>query len=147
MARSPVPAGRSSSAVDRSSGGQAPVPARSGTRLSNAGVAGLAVLAVVVGVAGAFTHRWASPLGLLLAVGGAAGVAVLTRACAGSRVGSAVVAVMWLAPVLALAHNIAGGDLVISGDEAGLVFLFGGVISHAVALGLGAEARKSGRFT
>ena len=110
--------------------------------LSALAVAGLAVVAVVVAVAGAFLHRWRNPLGIVLAVGGAAGVAIVARACARSRAGSAVVALAWLGPTLALAQSAPGEDLVITGGEAGLVFLFGGSVSHAVALGLGVSSDR-----
>ncbi|PSL01836.1 hypothetical protein CLV30_11275 [Haloactinopolyspora alba] len=112
---------------------------RTGARvLPIVGVFLLAVVAAVVAVAGAFVHMWASPAGLVLAVGGAAGVAVLARACARTRAGGGVVAVAWLAPTLVLAQHSPGDDLVITGEPVGLVFLFGGSVSHAVALGLGA---------
>lgn len=110
-------------------------------------VAGLAVAAVAVALAGAFVHRWASPAGLLLAVAGAAAVAVLARAWARSRVGMGVVALLWLVPVLVLAQSPIGGDRVVNGDTAGVLFLFGGAVSHALALGMGAEARAGRRVT
>lgn len=106
-------------------------------------IAGLAVVAVVVAVAGTFLHRWRSPLGLILAVGGAVAVAVIARACARTRAGSAVVALAWLAPTLALAQTAPGEDVVITGGEAGLVLLFGGSFGHAVALGLGVSSDRS----
>ncbi|TDE08722.1 DUF6113 family protein [Jiangella asiatica] len=114
---------------------------------SVAGLAGLAPVAVAVAVGGAFVHRWASPVGLLLAVGGAIGLAVLARACARSRLGLAVVALLWLAPVLVLSQTPPGEDRVITGDEAGLVFLFAGTTSLAIALGRGVEARSTRRVT
>ncbi|WP_157552807.1 DUF6113 family protein [Jiangella gansuensis] len=114
---------------------------------SLAGLVGLAPIAVVVAVSGAFVHRWASPVGLLLALGGVIGLAVLARVCARSRIGLGVVALLWLAPVLALAQGPAGEDRIVGGDEAGLVFLFGGTMSLAIALGRGVEARSTRRVT
>lgn len=97
--------------------------------------------AVLVAVAGTFVHRWASPLGIVLAVGGAAAVAALARACSRSRAGLSVVAALWLAAVLTLAFFRPGNDLVVAGDDVGLLFLFGGAACHAVVLGMGAETR------
>ncbi|TDD64326.1 hypothetical protein E1262_28665 [Jiangella aurantiaca] len=121
--------------------GPAPGPSRRGRVLSALAVAGLGAVAVVVAVAGAFVHRWQNPAGILLAVGGAVALGVLARACARSRVGLAVVALLWLVPVLWLGQEPPGDDRVILGDEAGLVFLFGGTTGLALVLGLGAERR------
>lgn len=109
---------------------------------SAAGVGGLALAAVAVAVCGAFVHRWAEPVGLLLAVGGATSLAVLARVCARSRLGSAVVAVAWLAPTIVLAQSAPGEDVVITGSTGGLVLLFGGSVSHAIALGMGADVGR-----
>ena len=70
-------------------------------------------------------------------------LAVIARACARTRAGSAVVALAWLAPTLALAQTAAGEDVVITAGEAGLVLLFGGSFGHAVALGLGVSSDRS----
>lgn len=111
--------------------------------LSALGVAGMGVVAFVAAVAGAFVHRWATPAGLLLAVGGAVGVGILARVCARSRVGLVVIAMLWLVPVIVLGQTPAGEDRVILGDEAGLVFLFGGTVGLAIVLGWGVEARST----
>lgn len=127
--------------------GPARGPSRRVRVVSALAVAGLGVVAVVVAVAGAFVHRWQNPAGILLAVGGAVALAVLVRACARSRAGIAVVALLWLAPVLWLAQEPPGQDRVIMGDEAGLVFLFGGTSAMAIALGLGVRARSTRPLT
>lgn len=127
--------------------GAAPGPSRRCRVMSALGVAGLGVVAVVVAVAGAFVHRWNNPAGIVLAVGGAVALGVLARACARSRVGLAVVALLWLLPVLWLGQEPRGDDRVILGDEAGLVFLFGGTTGLAVIVGRGAEARSARRVT
>jgi hypothetical protein len=98
---------------------------------------------VAVAVAGAFMHRWASPLGLTLSVGATVGVCVLARHAARSRVGIAVVALAWLAAVLLMAQPQAAGDVVIAGDAAGLVFLLGGASGVAVTLGMGAYGPRA----
>lgn len=103
---------------------------------------GLAVGALAVGVAGAFLHGWAKPLGMVLAVGAVVGLMVLCRRGLHSRVAIAVVALAWLAPVIALAQQRPEGDVVIPGDELGLIFLFGGVLCLGVTLGIGSSAGK-----
>ncbi len=110
-------------------------------------VAGLALVAAVVAVTGAFVHRWGSPLGLALALGAAAAVATLARTYARTRLGSGVVAGCWLVPVLLLAQSSPGDDVVIAGDTAGVVFLFGGSAVHAVALGMGARENSARTIT
>lgn len=127
--------------------GPVPGPTRRTLVLSALGVAGLGVVAVVVAVAGAFVHRWNNPAGIVLAVGAAVSLGVLARVCARSRAGLAVVALLWLAPVLWLSQTPPGDDRVILGDEAGLVFLFGGTTGLAVVLGRGVEARSARRVT
>lgn len=111
--------------------------------LSALAVAGLGLVTVVVAVSGAFLHRWANPLGLLLAIGGAVGVGILARVCARSRIGLVVIAMLWLVPVIVLAQTPAGQDRVIMGDEFGLAFLFGGTVGLAIVLGRGVEARST----
>ncbi|NED98073.1 hypothetical protein G1H11_22500 [Phytoactinopolyspora alkaliphila] len=103
----------------------------------------LAIAAVAVAVAGAFMHRWASPVGLILAVGAGTGVCVLARHAARSRVGIGVVAGAWLTAVLLLAQPRPAGDVVIAGDPAGLVFLLGGASAVAVTLGMGVRVPSS----
>lgn len=104
----------------------------------------VAVVAFVVGVAGAVMHRWASPVGLVLAVGAAVGSCVLARYAARSRFGIAGVGLMWLAPVLILAQERPSGDVVIASDAAGLILLFGGAAAVAVTLGMGAQRDREG---
>lgn len=110
--------------------------------LSGLTVALLSVVSFVVAVAGTFMHRWASPFGLLLAVGAAAGVCVLAGQAVRSRIGIGVVALAWLVPVLVMAQPRAEGDVVIAGDATGLLFLFGGVVSIGVTVGLGVARVK-----
>nr|WP_246400560.1 DUF6113 family protein [Jiangella mangrovi] len=114
--------------------------------MSALAVTGLGAVAVVVAVCGAFVHRWQNPVGLILAIGGAAGVAILARACARSRFGLAVIAMLWLVPVIVLSRP-RNSAVVIQGDEFGLVFLFGGTVCLAVILGMGVEARSTRRVT
>ncbi|MGH8829370.1 MAG: DUF6113 family protein [Jiangellaceae bacterium] len=107
-------------------------------------ITALSVLAVLVGMAGSFMHRWASGAGVVLALGAMVGLMALARRWAGSRAGMAVTAIMWLVPVVVLAQTRPEGDMVIAGDARGLVFLFGGVLCVGIGLGLGAESSESG---
>jgi hypothetical protein len=115
--------------------------------LSALAVTGLGAVSVVVAVCGSFVHRWASPLGMVLAIGGAVGVAILARACARSRLGLAVITLLWLAPVIVISESLAGTEGVIMNDEFGLIFLVGGTIGLAIVLGVGVEARSTRRVT
>jgi hypothetical protein len=115
--------------------------------LSALAVAGLGAVAVVVAVCGSFVHRWTAPLGMLLAIGGAVGVAILARVVARSRLGLGVIALLWLAPVIVISESLAGTEGVIMNDEFGLIFLVGGTIGLAIVLGLGVEARSARRVT
>lgn len=126
---------------------QQPGPSVWSRLLSAAAVTGLGAVAVVVAVTGAFLHRWATPAGLLLGIGGAVAVGLLARVCARSRFGLAVVAMLWLAPVWVLALAPAGADRVFLNDYAALVFLFGGTAGLAIVMGFGVEARSTRRVS
>lgn len=109
------------------------------TRLAWAVVAaGLGILSFVVAVTGAFFHRWASPIGLILAIGSVVGVCVFARYAVRTRVGLTIVGLLWVVPVLILAQPRPAGDVIVAGDPAGLIFLFGGVLALAVTIGVGA---------
>jgi hypothetical protein len=127
--------------------GRPPPPSLRSRLLSVAAVAGLGVLAFVVAVAGAFVHRWAIPAGLLLAITGPVGVAILARASARSRFGLAVIAMLWFVPISVIMLTPAGADRVILGDWVGLVFLLCGTAGLAIVLGFGVEARSTRRVT
>lgn len=96
-------------------------------------------LSFAVAVAGAFFHRWASPIGFVLALGALAGVCVYARYAARTRIGLAVVGLLWVAPVLVLAQPRPAGDVVIANDGPGLMFLLGGALVAAATIGLGAR--------
>lgn len=97
----------------------------------------IGVLSFVVAVAGAFVHHWARPVGFVLAVGATAGVCAFARYAARTRIGLAVVGLLWVLPVLVLAQPRPEGDVVIANDGPGLMFLFGGVVAAAVTVGMG----------
>ena len=125
------------------SAGRAAGPSWRSRVLSVLAVTGLGAVTVVVAVCGSFLHRWAAPFGVLLAIGGAVGVAILARVAARSRLGLAVIALAWLVPVIVISESLAGTEGVIMSDELGLTFLVGGTIGLAIVLGLGVEARSA----
>ncbi|MDT0342507.1 DUF6113 family protein [Streptomyces litchfieldiae] len=92
-----------------------------------AGYAGLGVLGVLAGVAGSLVQGGWFPLGLLLALGGAAGLfwggALVTR----SRLGAGAPAGGWAVAVLALTVTRPQGDFIFAAGAASYLFLLGGM--------------------
>lgn len=112
-------------------------------------VAGLTLVAVLVGVSGAFVHAATArpgglpvPYGLVLALLGLAALLVLARSLVRSRPGTAAVTAGWLLPVVALAQGRPAGDVVIPADWRGMTLLFGGVLLVAVGLGIPVRPRS-----
>ncbi|MER7806722.1 DUF6113 family protein [Streptomyces sp900116325] len=96
-------------------------PARIGAYL------GLAVLGVLVGIAGAFVQAAWFPGGLLLALVAAAGVFYGGRLLTGTQVGALAPAAGWLISVVVLLGGRPEGDYLF-GDELGLtLFMLGGM--------------------
>jgi hypothetical protein len=121
----------------------ASVPASRAGRVARLLLVGaLGVVAAIVAVTGAFLHRWASPVGITLALGAVFGICVFARYAARTRVGIAWIACAWLAPILVLAQPRSAGDVVIAGDAAGLTLLLGGVMALSVALGWGVSREQ-----
>lgn len=93
-----------------------------------AAYAGLFLLGAVVGVAGALVQAGWFPLGLLLALGGAAGAfgggAKLMR----TKVGAMAPAAGWLLAVMLLTSARAEGDFVFGAAISSYVFLLGGML-------------------
>ncbi|GAB2900763.1 DUF6113 family protein [Streptomyces mayteni] len=87
----------------------------------------LGALGVLAGVAGSLAQGGWAPLGLLLALGGSAGLfwggALLTR----SRVGAAAPAAGWAVAVLSLTVNRPQGDFVFAAGTGSYLFLLGGM--------------------
>lgn len=102
----------------------------------------LAVIGLVTGVSGAFVHSLARPLGLALAIGAVVALMHVCRHVLRSRVGMAVVAVLWLAPVLVLSGSRPEGDVVVQGDIPGLMLIFGGAAALGISLGMGTSVGK-----
>lgn len=93
-----------------------------------AAYAGLAVLGVVAGVAGSLLQAGWFPLGLLLALAGAAGLfwgsALLTH----TRVGAAAPAAGWALTVVLLTTSRPQGDFVFAAGAGSYLFLLGGML-------------------
>ncbi|GAA1904559.1 DUF6113 family protein [Streptomyces sodiiphilus] len=87
----------------------------------------LAVLGVLTGAAGSLVQAGWFPFGLLLALGGAAGLfwggALVTR----TRVGAAVPAAGWALTVLLLTASRPQGDFVFAAGLGSYLFLLGGM--------------------
>lgn len=113
------------------------------SRMTSLLVAGtLSVLAVMVGLAGSFIHRWASGAGVVLALAAMVALIVLAREWTDSRLWIAAVVVMWIVPVVVLAQTRPEGDVVIAADARGFAFLFGGMLCAGVGIGLGPKTNK-----
>jgi hypothetical protein len=90
--------------------------------------AGLAVLGMLAGVAGALVQAGWFPLGLLLALGGSGGLfwggALLTR----SRAGAAAPAGGWVLAVMLLTASRPQGDFIFASGAGSYLFLLGGMV-------------------
>lgn len=92
----------------------------------------------------------ARPFGLALPVSAVlAGVGNLVVGLGGARVlrhpaGAAIPGVLWLSIALALGTGTAAGDRVVPGTWRGQAFLLIGTAAAAAAVGLAANARKTG---
>jgi hypothetical protein len=89
--------------------------------------AGLAVLGVLAGVAGALVQGGWFPLGLLLALGGAAGLFWGGALLTGSRAGAASPGGGWVLAVMLLTSTRPQGDFVFASGAGSYLFLLGGM--------------------
>ncbi|MER5300954.1 MULTISPECIES: DUF6113 family protein [Streptomyces] len=92
-----------------------------------AAYAGLFVLGVVVGVAGALVQQGWFPGGLLLALLGAAGAFYGGSRATGTRGGAVAPAAGWLVAVMLLTATRPEGDFVFGAGVGSYVFLLGGM--------------------
>jgi uncharacterized protein DUF6113 len=96
------------------------------------GYAGLAVLGLLAGVAGSLVQGGWFPLGLLLSLGGAAGLfwggALLTR----TRAGAAAPGGGWVLAVLLLTVSRPQGDFIFASNGGSYLFLLGGMLLAVV---------------
>lgn len=102
----------------------------------------LALVGLVTGIAAAFVHSMARPMGLALAIGAVVALMHVCRQVLRSRIGMAVVAVLWLTPVLVLSGSRPGGDVVVQGDIQGLMLIFGGAATLGIGLGMGTRVGR-----
>lgn len=121
-------------------------PRQSESALGGAAYGMLFVLGAVMGVLGGFTHAaWhvgpvpAGAIGWLLAL---LGVGVGAGRLMRGRLGAAVPSAGWLLVSMAFSLELAAGDLVISGNASGYVYLYGGIVAVVVAF---LAAPSSGR--
>jgi Family of unknown function (DUF6113) len=105
--------------------------------------AALVPVAVLAAVCACFVHpttvtfaTFGLPVGLVLALGGTAGVLAMGTLLSRTRWGSGAVAAAWLVTVVMLSLPRPEGDVVIAQDAVGLTFLGVGVVLAGVSVGL-----------
>lgn len=109
----------------------------------------LFVLGLAMGLVGGFTHAWYAGQ---LPVAAVAWVLALFCAClaAGkmmrSKLGASVIALGWLLVSMAFSYQRVAGDLVIAGDLAGYIYLYGGAFALVVAFLLAPSSARSGSW-
>jgi hypothetical protein len=110
----------------------------------------LFVLGMVIGIVGGFTQAtWHVGVVPVAAVGW---VLVLFGVCVGagkllrSRLGVTVTAVGWLLVSMPFSLELSQGDLVISGNPAGFVYLYGGMAAVVVAFWLAPSSVGGGSW-
>lgn len=99
------------------------------TFLSLLTYAALAVLGVVVAVAGSLVHDAWFPGGLLLALAGSAALFYGGTQLTGTRMGAVVPAVVWLVTVMLLSSARPEGDFLFANGIAPYVYLLVGAMS------------------
>lgn len=112
--------------------------------LAGAAYGVLAVLGFVLAVVGSFHAGWTmSGLPIVAIIATTANFVVFWGAgwAMRSKLGSLLPAVTWLIVVLLLSVRRVEGDLIVTGSMAGQLFLVGGSIAAAVAVGLAPAAR------
>lgn len=105
--------------------------------VSGAAYTMLAALGLVLGVVGAFNYSWSLGDFPAAAIGLAAanfGVMWLAGLGMGGKAGAAVPWGTWTAAVILLSSARSEGDLVITGDATGYLFLLGGMASGGLAI-------------
>ncbi|WP_159620003.1 PIG-L family deacetylase [Ruania rhizosphaerae] len=103
-----------------------------------------AVLGVVMAAATTAFHRWEPPFGLVLALLAIVASGTLSRSFA-DRLGVIVHAVAVAATVIALAYVRPGGDVVVTDEAIGTIWLLGAVLMTAVPGLLPARWFRDGR--
>ncbi|SEG42927.1 hypothetical protein SAMN04489712_105168 [Thermomonospora echinospora] len=109
----------------------------------------LALLGVVLGVVGSLHYGWTvGPVPLAAIVLVALNFGVLWLAGWGMRAkpGAAVPWVTWMAVVIAASSRRSEGDLLITGDLAGYLFIVGGMVAGGLAVALTRSAGVPGSW-
>lgn len=106
--------------------------------LAGAAYGMLGVLGVVLGVVGGFTHAYyvggTWPLAAIAWVPAMFGVCFWAGRMMRSKLGASAVAVGWLLVSMVFSLKRAAGDLVIAGDSAGFIYLYGAMVAVVVAV-------------
>ncbi|GII53033.1 hypothetical protein Pth03_14220 [Planotetraspora thailandica] len=97
----------------------------------------LFLLGFVLGVVGGFEHSWytgAVPLAAIAWLPVLFAMAYVMGRLMGGKLGATVPALGWLVVSFVLATKQPAGDLAISGDTSGFVYLYGGAVAIAVGV-------------
>ncbi|MDB1086893.1 DUF6113 family protein [Streptomyces sp. ACA25] len=106
-----------------------------------AGYAALGVLGIMVGAAGSLVQAGWFPLGLLLALAGAAGLFWGGALLARTRAGAAVPAAGWALTVLVLTASRPQGDFIFAAGAGSYLFLLGGMTTAVLCATLAPTER------
>jgi hypothetical protein len=97
----------------------------------------LFLLGLVLGVVGGFEHSWYTgsvPLAAIAWLLVLFAVPYVMGRLMGGKLGATVPALGWLVASFVLATKQPAGDLAISGDTSGFVYLYGGAVAIAVGV-------------
>ncbi len=97
---------------------------------------GLGVLGLLAGVAGSLVQGGWFPFGLLLSLGGAAGLFLGGALVTGTRAGAAAPASGWALAVLMLTVSRPQGDFIFAAGAGSYLFLLGGMLMAVASVGL-----------
>ncbi|MFG2450533.1 DUF6113 family protein [Streptomyces sp. M41(2017)] len=119
-----------------------PLTRPSGGRI--AAYAGLFLLGAVVGAAGALVQPGWFPLGLLLALAGAAGLFLGGSRATGTRAGAVAPAAGWVLSVVLLTASRPEGDFLFGAGIGSYLFLLGGMAVAVMCATLGRGRQPGG---
>lgn len=105
---------------------------------------GLFVLGAVVGAAGGLVQAAWFPGGLLLALGGAAGLFLGGARAVGSRAGAVAPAAGWMVSVILLTASRPEGDFLFAAGVGSYLFLLGGMAVAVMCATLGQGRQPDG---
>ncbi|MER5658269.1 MULTISPECIES: DUF6113 family protein [unclassified Streptomyces] len=119
-----------------------PLTRPSGGRI--AAYAGLFLLGAVIGAAGALVQPGWFPLGLLLALAGAAGLFLGGSRATGTRAGAVAPAAGWVLSVVLLTASRPEGDFLFGAGIGSYLFLLGGMAVAVMCATLGRGRQPGG---